>query len=190
MRVARALVLVIIAAAVTAGAAQDQPRLTRIEFRPATIEEGGGIVISLLGTGRCTYKIDFGDGQAETRTADLPDTMRHAYAGGREYEVVATPEAPCEGVGRARIDVRAIERGIWRLQAQPASVNAPDIVLTIDGRGYCPVFVDFGDGQREKHEVTLPARLNHRYAKDGAYQIQATTQDPCRGEGRIKVEIK
>ena len=59
---------------------QEQPaRITRIEFRPATQEEGAGLIISLIGTGRCTYTIDFGDGKSEERTAELPDRVQHAY---------------------------------------------------------------------------------------------------------------
>lgn len=169
---------------------QEQPRITRIEFRPATAEEGSGIVIGLLGTGRCTYTIDYGDGQSERRTANLPDQVRHAYAADNEYEVTATPEAPCEGVARAKIDVRAINRGIWRVLAELSSPSAPEVMVTVDGRGECAVTLDFGDGQIEKRDVTLPAKIPHKYAKGGAYDISAKTQDPCRGEGRIRIEIK
>jgi hypothetical protein len=171
-------------------AAQEQPRITKIEFRPATVEEGSGIVITLGGAGKCTYTIDFGDGQSERRTAELPDTMRHVYEAGKAFDVVATAEAPCQGVARARIDVRGIDRGIWRVLAELASATAPEIVVTVDGRGVCAVFVDFGDGQSEKHELTLPAKVPHKYAKSGVYEIHARTQDPCRGEGRVRIDIK
>src|SRR5690349_20691517 len=87
-------------------------RITRIEFRPATTQEGGGVFITLVGSGNCTYALDYGDGQTERRTAELPDRVRHVYEGDGEYLVVATPEAPCEGVARARLDVRAIKRGV------------------------------------------------------------------------------
>ncbi|MBA3296046.1 MAG: hypothetical protein H0U19_03860, partial [Acidobacteria bacterium] len=107
-------VLALLLASGWAGAtAQEPARITRIEFRPATQAEGTGIVISLLGSGRCTYSIDYGDGKSEPRTAQLPDRVQHAYAGDGEYVVVATPEAPCEGVARATISLRSIERGIW-----------------------------------------------------------------------------
>src|SRR5688500_13403422 len=39
---------------------QSTPRITRIEFTPAKADEGGGVFISLIGTGTCTYAIDFG----------------------------------------------------------------------------------------------------------------------------------
>lgn len=188
MRTARA-VAVAVAGLIGVTVAQEQPRIARIEFRPATVEEGGGILISLVGSGRCTYTIDFGDGQSERRTADLPDHLRHQYAPDQAYDVVATPEAPCEGVARARIDVRGIERGIWRVDAELASTMEPEVVVTIDGKGACTVFLDFGDGQSEKHELQLPAKVNHKYLKGGSYEIHARTQEPCRGEGRVRVEI-
>jgi hypothetical protein len=190
MKLARALAFLLIPALAAAAAAQENPRITRIDFRPATVEEGGGILISLAGSGRCTYTIDFGDGQSEQRTANLPDQLRHQFAADKAYDVVATPEAPCEGVARARIDVRAIERGIWRINAELASATAPEVVVTVEGQGACIVFVDFGDGQSEKHDVKLPAKVNHKYAKSGVYEIHARTQDPCRGEGRVRIDIK
>ena len=95
-------------------AAAQAPRITRIEFRPAPEDEGGGVLISLLGSGECIYTMDFGDGKTERRTANLPDEMRHAYEADSEYSVVARPEAPCEGTARARLDIRAVRRGINR----------------------------------------------------------------------------
>lgn len=192
MRIVKAPVAlgVLAASLLAAAAAQERPRITRIDFRPATVEEGNGIIISLAGAGKCTYTIDFGDGQTERRTAELPDQMRHLYAPGKAYDVVATPEAPCEGVARARIDVQGIERGIWRVLAELSSATAPEVMVTVDGRGACAVIVDFGDGQSEKHDVTLPAKVPHKYAKAGSYEIHARTQEPCRGEGRVRLEIK
>ena len=190
MRIVKALLLAIVPAVVLTAASQEAARITRIEFRPATVEEGGGIVIGLLGTGRCTYTITFGDGQSAKRTANLPDQLIHKYSADAEYEVVATPEAPCEGVARAKIDIRAIERGIWKIQAELASASAPEIVLSIDGRGTCAVTIDFGDKQVEKHDLTLPAKVPHKYLKGGSYAIHATTQQPCRGEGRVNIDIK
>jgi hypothetical protein len=189
MHVKSLLFALVLAIAASSGA-QEQPRITRIEFRPATPEEGNGVVIALQGTGRCTYTLSYGDGQSERRTANLPDQVRHAYAADAEYEVTATPEPPCEGVARAKIDVRAIARGIWRLMAEHNAASAPEVMLTVDGRGDCAITVDFGDGQVEKRDVTLPAKLPHKYVKAGAYEIVARTQEPCRGEGRIRVEFK
>jgi len=172
--------------------AQVAGRITRIEFRPATRAEGGGVFITLVGSGSCSYMIDFGDGQSEKRTsAVLPDRMRHTYGEDREYLVVATPESRCEGVARAKLDVRAISRGIWGLAAE-AGAPLPEeiqVTITIDGRGDCAVALDYGDGTTDKVEGTLPLRRTHKYAKPGSYQLRAVAADPCRGEATLKVEV-
>lgn len=184
------LSLLMAAATTVAAAAQDTPRITRIEFRPATQAEGTGVVISLLGSGRCTYTIDYGDGKNEQRTAQLPDRVQHAYPADGEYDVVATPEAPCEGVARAKIGVRSIDRGIWSLSAEPgATPGTLEMIVTINGRGSCSVALDFGDGTTEKVEGELPATRSHKYANTGTYELRATTTDPCRGDAQLKVEI-
>ena len=184
--------LVLAAAAVFASAdAQEQPaRITRIEFRPAAEQEGSGLIISLIGTGRCSYTIDFGDGKSEQRTAELPDHVQHSYPDG-EFTVVATPQAPCEGVARAKVDVRAINRGIWSLSGEPGpSTDALELLVTVHGRGACTVTLDYGDGASEKFDATLPTTRSHKYANPGTYDLKATTVEPCRGEAAMRAEIK
>lgn len=174
-----------------ATAQQPTARVTRIEFAPAKVEEGSGVYISLLGTGRCTYTMDFGDGTSDKRTAELPDRLRHVFAGDGEYLVVATPEAPCEGVARAKLDVRAITRGVWGLSAEagPDGPNA-GMIVTITGRGECVVTVDFGDGTIEKVAGVLPQARTHRYEKMGVFELKAVAEPPCRGEAALQLEIK
>ena len=165
-------------------------QITRIEFRPAPPDQGAGVIISLLGSGQCSYTIDFGDGEKERRTADLPDRMRHVYAPDKVYDVVATPEPPCEGTARARIDIKAIERGIWNVTVQPGpSTKEPEVIVTIEGRGSCTVTVDFGDGKEQKIEGTLPATVNHTFPRTGTYEIHAWADAPCRGDTRVTVEV-
>jgi hypothetical protein len=189
MRRVSILPIVLLASAVL-GAAQSA-RLTRIEFRPAPEEEGGGVIISLLGTGQCTYTIDFGDGKTERRTADLPDQMRHVYEADSEYSIVATPEAPCEGTARARLDIRAIRRGIWKVTVAPGpSTERPEIAVTLEGRGACAVTVDFGDGSQQRLEGDLPMSVNHPYEKEGAYELHAAAEAPCRGDVRLQIDVR
>src|SRR5262245_36799969 len=92
------------AATLALGAAQ-VPRITRIEFSPAREADGGGMLITLLGNGTCTYTLDYGDEKTERRTATLPDKVTHRYAADGDYLVVATPEPPCEGVARATLTI-------------------------------------------------------------------------------------
>jgi hypothetical protein len=188
-----AVTAVLLATLGAAPAAQEQqgPRITRIEFRPASQEEGGGMIISLLGSGRCSYTLDFGDGKSEPRTADLPDTVKHTYPGDGEYEVVATGQAPCQGVARARIDIRSIDRGIWGINAEAGpSTQALELLVTIRGRGTCTVTLDLGDANTQTFEAALPTTRTHKYAAAGSYHVKATTVAPCRGQAEMKVDIK
>ena len=177
--------------AATLSAQQTAGKITRIEFTPATVEDGGGVFITLAGTGPCTYTLDYGDGTNERRTADLPDRVRHAYPADGEYVVVATPEPPCTGVARAKLDVRAINRGLWGLTAVPGPDTAnAEMVVTINGRGECAVTMEFGDGTVETTTVKLPDTRNHKYGKPGVYELKAVAELPCRGEAGLRMEIK
>ena len=35
------------------------------------MEQGGGVLIGIVGNGRCAYRIDYGDGTSERRDAEL-----------------------------------------------------------------------------------------------------------------------
>ena len=174
----------------SAAAAQTKPRITRIEFGPPPAD-GGGITIAVVGSGECSYMIDFGDGTTERRTATLPDKLQHGYKEDNTYDVVATPETPCEGVARARIDIRPMKEGISRLtvDAGPAT-DAPEIVVNVEGRGTCTVLIDFGDGETQKLEGALPAKVSHTYGAPGTYELRATAESPCQGDLRVKVDVR
>lgn len=182
--------LIMTAIALPALAQPPAPRITRIEFQPAAADDGGGVFVTLLGTGTCTYALDFGDGTTDRRTADLPDRLRHTFPTDGEYLVVATPEAPCEGTARAKLDVRAINRGVWGLSAElgPDKENA-EMLVTVAGRGECAVTLDFGDGTIDRITATLPATRSHKYARAGLYELKAAAEPPCRGEAVLTVEI-
>lgn len=179
-----ALVLALAGTAV----AQTTPRITRIEFSPGN---DGVIRIAILGSGQCTYTIDFGDGTTDRRTATLPDKFEHTFKADGEYTVVATPDAPCEGVARARLDVRPIKQGIWQLSAEAGpSTEAPEVIVNVEGRGNCSVLLDFGDGKQQKLEGALPAKVSHVYGSPGSYELHATAESPCRGDVRLTIEVK
>ncbi|MBD0324676.1 MAG: hypothetical protein ICV72_15020 [Aldersonia sp.] len=180
----------LLAAIATDAGAQQPARITRLEFGPVP-SDGSGITISVVGSGQCVYTIDFGDGTTERRTVTLPDRLQHGYNEDSAYDVVATPEAPCEGVARARLDIRSMTQGISRLTVEPgASTDAPEIVVNVEGRGTCRVVMDFGDGKTETIEAALPSKVSHVYGAPGAYELRATAEDPCRGDLRVKVDVK
>jgi hypothetical protein len=180
---------VVLPLVVAVAAAQTTSRITRIEFSPAS--DDGGIGITILGSGQCTYTIDFGDGTTDRRTATLPDKLQHTFKADGEYTVVATPEAPCEGVARARLDIRAIKQGIWRLSVEPGpSTEAPEVIVNVEGRGKCSVLLDFGDGKQQKLEGELPAKASHVYGAPGTYELHAMAESPCRGDVRLSIDVK
>src|SRR5262245_6168468 len=179
-----------LAASLAAGVAQI-PRITRIEFSPAPEKDGGGMLITLLGNGACTYTLDYGDEKTERRSATLPDKVTHRYAADGEYLVVATPEPPCEGVARAKIALRPVEKGIWKLTVVPGpTANAFEVAATVEGRGACAVTVDFGDGNVEQLDAQLPSTVNHTYEKAGTYELRATAASPCTGDLRTKIDVR
>lgn len=191
MQLRSAWLLPVILALTATAAAQQQARITRIEFAPAALEDGGGVWITLVGTGNCTYGIAFGDGESARRTADLPDRIRHVYTEDKAYDVMATPEAPCEGVARATLDVRAISQGIWSVTVEPAGTkDMPEVIVNIEGKGTCTVLLDFGDGKSDKYEGPLPAKVRHTYASTGRYDLHVRAEAPCRGDVRLQVDVK
>ena len=190
MRRKASIPTLLLIAVVSLGAQEKSPRITRIEFQPASADEGGGVFISLIGSGSCTYTLDYGDGNTERRTADLPDRVKHTYPGDGQYLVVATPEAPCQGVARAKLDVKAIKQGVWGLSAEAgADKENAEMVVTITGRGECTVTMDYGDGTIDKISGNLPLTRSHKYGRAGTYDLKAIAEPPCRGEAAIKLEI-
>jgi PKD repeat protein len=82
------------------------PRLFDLTIEPSPTEAGTPVTITVRGTGACSYAIDFGDGNNDSRTATLPDRLRHNYPAGGEYDVTATAIPPCTGSVRRTVQVR------------------------------------------------------------------------------------
>jgi hypothetical protein len=83
-----------------------QPTLTGINVSPARTTAGQPVTIEIIGSGTCSYGIDFGDGNTETRSRPLPDRVQHNYPAPDAYMVAAKAEPPCTGSARATIVVR------------------------------------------------------------------------------------
>jgi hypothetical protein len=83
-----------------------QPQITRVLISPSPVDAGQPVDISVEGVGTCGYTVEFGDGNDESRSAALPDRVRHVYPAPGSYIVVARASAPCTGVGRARVNAR------------------------------------------------------------------------------------
>ena len=83
-----------------------QPELTGINVAPARTTAGQPVTIEVIGSGTCSYAIDFGDGNVENRSRQLPDRLQHNYPAAESYTVAVKAEPPCAGNARTTVVVR------------------------------------------------------------------------------------
>ena len=84
------------------------PQILSVEVSPSRGIAGRPVTIDIVGTGTCTYAIDFGDGNTETRTAkQLPDRVAHNYPAPDTYTIEANAQAPCAGRSRTSVVIRS-----------------------------------------------------------------------------------
>jgi len=157
-------------------------RITRLGVQPSPAEAGQPVAIVVDGSGRCAYSIEFGDGNNEARTRDLPDRVAHVYPAGT-YSIAATPEPPCTGFARTRLEVRSSSpAGVSGVEVTPNPVfEGVQATIQIKGTGTCDLVVDFGDGNRDTFSGELPRRVTHAYPAAGRYTIRASAERPCSG---------
>jgi hypothetical protein len=172
-------------------------RLKGLEINPNPATAPATVNISVLGTGSCSYTLDFGDGNSERRTAALPDQIRHTYpAPNTYYPVAATGEGACEGLVRRNLAVNApaapdTRRRLSRLVVTPNPAIARTLVtITVEGSGTCPVTVDFGDGSDQRVEGPLPARIVHTFMRAGLFEIYAWAEAPCGGDATASLRVR
>jgi PKD repeat protein len=152
---------------------------------------------TVQGRGQCSYVLDFGDGNNETRDAVLPDVVRHNYPAEGRYTAVATARPPCSGVMRFTFTVaRSAQTGnvpgsISRVDVRPQVARiGVQIAVTVSGSGTCTFVVDFGDGQSRTLTERLPHRLTYRYTKAGDHEIVVSGQAPCAGGGDAVLRVR
>jgi hypothetical protein len=83
-----------------------EARINRVLISPNPVDAGQPVDITVEGSGTCQYTIEFGDGNDESRSAALPDRLRHVYPAAGNYRVVARAAAPCSGTASAPLNVR------------------------------------------------------------------------------------
>jgi hypothetical protein len=172
---------------------RERPRITGIDVE--TSPSGGESVrsITVVGNGHCTYTLDFGDGNSESRGTPLPDTVVHNYPREGRYTIVATARPPCSGMIRQTFLVagRDLRGAVSRVVVQPRETRLGQaITITVEGRGTCRFEVDFDDGGARTLTERLPYRLTHRYREPGAYDIVVWGHEPCTGQGNALVRIR
>lgn len=172
-------------------------RITGLEVSVAPDGAPSARALTVLGSGRCSYTLEFGDGNSDTREGTLPDVVRHNYPAEGRYTAIVTARAPCSGERRATFivgrDPQAVERqgSISRIDVVPAAARAGDqVTLTIRGSGTCTFDVEFDDGQSRTLTGNLPYRLTYRYAVAGEYHIVAWAHEPCAGNADAVLRIR
>jgi len=90
----------------TVGTEPQQPQITGLTVSPERPIAGQPVTIDVLGSGTCSYRIDFGDGNDETRTRQMPDRVRHNYPAPDRYIIAVTAEPPCSGSARSTLIIR------------------------------------------------------------------------------------
>ena len=81
-------------------------RLFDLSVEPSPTEAGQPVTVAVDGEGSCSYAIDFGDGNNDSRTATLPDKVQHNYPAAGEYVLTVTAIPPCSGSARRALRVR------------------------------------------------------------------------------------
>ncbi len=162
------------------------PRIVRILVSPTPADAGQPVSMSLEGTGACAYTVDFGDGNSEPRSGNLPDTFRHVYSVPDVYTVLVTATAPCTGSARSRFEVRPPQvPGVTGVELLSGSVpRSTPATIIINGTGSCAVLVDFGDGNSQTLSGPLPRRVTHAYPAVGRYGSRRRQTRPARARER------
>ncbi len=152
--------------------------------------------LTILGSGRCSYTLDFGDDNSETREGTLPDTVRHNYPAEGRYTAVVTARPPCSGVQRSTfivardLEADELHGSISDVDVRPAAARIGErLIVTIAGSGRCKFEVDFDDGESRTLTERLPYRFTYRYAKAGDYEIVVWAEEPCTGGGDAVLRI-
>jgi hypothetical protein len=84
-----------------------EARITGVSVRPRVPVAAQPVRVTIDGLGTCTFTLDYGDGNADSRTMKLPASIRHVYSAPNRYTlVVAADDSRCLGSGRVSFDVR------------------------------------------------------------------------------------
>lgn len=82
------------------------PRVFGLRIDPSPTDAGRPVTILIDGNGSCSFAIDFGDGNNDSRTVTLPDRVQHNYPAAGDYVVTVTAIPPCTGSARRALWVR------------------------------------------------------------------------------------
>jgi hypothetical protein len=168
------------------------PRLTAVALSEPRVQPRTAVGITLQGTGACSVTLDFGDGNSQEIRGTLPTTVKHVYAVAGRYSIAATPAPPCAERHVATLEVgNPRPQRITGLEVTVPPDGPPSVrALRILGSGQCSYTVDFGDGNSDRREATLPDVVRHNYPAQGRYTAIVTAGAPCTGERRATFTVR
>jgi hypothetical protein len=203
-KVCYALTLAILFSGSSATSAQ-QGTVTRLTLSHGTADTGTTVTATVTGSaGVCGgVHINWGDGEAVTYpTSYLPVSKTHTYTGAGNFVVRAQGMGNCVGEATARLTVNGppappapavgpLGGQISNIEVRPraARPNEP-VTIIVNGRGLCPIVVDFDDGQDRRVTERLPYSITYRFADARPHEIMAWTDEPCNGSGEMVVRIR
>ena len=83
------------------------PRITRVSAGPTPATPRQPVTLTVDGAGTCAVTIDYGDGNSDSKSMALPESLRHVYSAPGVYTVVVAPAREgCTGSGRVTFEVR------------------------------------------------------------------------------------
>jgi hypothetical protein len=68
-----------------------------VEATPNPVGQGVATSIQIKGTGTCNVTLDFGDGNNQSVSGELPRRITHTYPAAGVYTIRADAERPCSG---------------------------------------------------------------------------------------------
>ncbi len=165
--------------------APTQPKLTGFSVASPG-GRGETVNMRMEGQGACSVSVEFGDGNTQEFSVQLPHSFTHVYSVARGYNVTAAARPPCEG-GRhtARLEVEAGPSSTARISGLTVRTNptTPGIAtIHVAGNGTCSYLLDYGDGNNERRNTVLPERVNHAFPSGGTFVVVATAESPCAGK--------
>lgn len=166
--------------------------VTGIDAEPQPGRVGQPVRFTITGDGSCALTLAFGDGNTRELRGALPQRVNHVYSVGGRYTVEAMPEAPCEGRQSREIEVTGARGGeLTRVIVSPAPARVGEPVrVSVDGTGRCAYTLDYGDGNSEPRNATLPDAVTRYYNRSGHYTVAAIAEAPCRGGDRLTFEVR
>jgi PKD repeat protein len=83
-----------------------RPAISDVIVEPSPANARQPVTITVQGTGTCTYTIDFGDGNVDTRSRQLPDRVQHVYTAADSYTLGVSGTGTCTGGARVIVFVQ------------------------------------------------------------------------------------